>query len=225
MPRYYDTDGNYTVFGILGRELYGLELATLAGVTGNIQEQLNSAGGSAQPICQAMPDGSGTGTIEYVQADYGELQPIPLAVTANTALGQMYTDDMIDGVDNTILKAPSAGWYRLTFDISVTSYISDPVESVGDCYIMVHRSADTATSSNYIKMSKLGLDKSGTTQINTGTINGTVLLPLDADEGIRLHFLFEGVAGEFASATIYTNDYTGAPEIQSLVIFEKVRDI
>lgn len=49
--------------------------------------------------------------------------------------------------------------------------------------------------------------------------------PLDANESVRLHFYFEGTAGEFASATIYTNDATGAPAIQSLITFEKVRDI
>lgn len=226
MPRYYDTDGNYTVFGLIGRELLGSELVCLAGVTGNIQDQLNSAGGSAQPICQAMPDGSGTGSIVYSQADFGVLQPIPLVTTADTALGQMYTHDLIDVADNTKLKAPTAGWYRLTYSMQVWLVVDNAL-SAPMASVLVHRATDTASTDNslYTTLVAGNID----TQLFIGVITGTTLLPLDANEAIRLHLNlghpFFPSPGSEASANLQTNDFTGTPTMQSLVIFEKVRDI
>lgn len=40
--RIYDTEGNYTVFGLLGRNLLGSELACLSGLSGNIETRLNA---------------------------------------------------------------------------------------------------------------------------------------------------------------------------------------
>src|SRR5574343_174345 len=128
MSKYRDRFGNPTIYSILGRNLTGEELATLAGSQGNIERELDSlqAGGGSEgslPFCLAKISDL---SINWLQADFQSLvgKVMPFTYVAGNNL-----------VSNGIFTPSSSGIWRLqgVFSIELGPFITE----ASDLYIDV----------------------------------------------------------------------------------------